>query len=205
MLSFTWENISQLPQLPLKYKNFLPEEAGLYFVTMNDGAEPRIIYIGRAIDLKVRWQRHHRQLEMDFLASMGYLINIRWLALTTTPEMFAQAERSAIRALNPVLNDRKALTKVIDQLDALSSDSRSSPQVYFTYPEAHYAPKPILKAQPSQTNLLERAERALEVKEAMESGKSSTWIIENILKMKGRKFAEGKLNLQNLLNQFKGE
>jgi len=44
-----------------------------------------------------------------------------------------------------------------------------------------------------------------EVKEAMESGKSSTWIIENILKMKGRKFAEGKLNLQNLLNQFEGE
>ena len=44
-----------------------------------------------------------------------------------------------------------------------------------------------------------------EVKEAMESGKSSTWIIENILKMKGRKFAEGKLNLQNLLSQFEGE
>lgn len=158
MLSFTWENISQLPQLPLKYKNFLPTDAGLYFVTMNDEVEPRIIYIGRAINLNVRWQRHHRQLEMDFLASMGYLINIRWLALTTTPEMFAQAERSAIRALKPVLNDRKALTKVIDQLEALSSDSHSQPQVHFTYPEAHYAPKPILNVKN------DKAERVLELK-----------------------------------------
>jgi hypothetical protein len=44
-----------------------------------------------------------------------------------------------------------------------------------------------------------------EVKEAREAGKANTWIIENILKMKGRKFAEGKLRLQDLLNQFEGE
>jgi hypothetical protein len=44
-----------------------------------------------------------------------------------------------------------------------------------------------------------------EVKEAKEVGKSPTWIIENILKMKGRKFAEGKIKLQELLNQFEGE
>ncbi|MEG4519232.1 MULTISPECIES: hypothetical protein [unclassified Microcoleus] len=43
-----------------------------------------------------------------------------------------------------------------------------------------------------------------EVKEAKEVGKSPTWIIENILKMKGRKFAEGKAKLQDLLNQFEG-
>ncbi|MEG4842847.1 hypothetical protein, partial [Microcoleus sp. B9-D4] len=42
----------------------------------------------------------------------------------------------------------------------------------------------------------------VEVKEAMEGGKAKTWIIENILKMKGRKFAEGKIKLQNLINQF---
>ncbi len=41
-----------------------------------------------------------------------------------------------------------------------------------------------------------------EIKEAREAGKTNTWIIENILKMKGRKFAEGKVTLQNLLNQF---
>ncbi|MEG4397213.1 hypothetical protein [Microcoleus sp. BROC3] len=41
-----------------------------------------------------------------------------------------------------------------------------------------------------------------EVKEARGAGKANTWIIENILKMKGRKFAEGKAKLQSLLNQF---
>jgi len=44
-----------------------------------------------------------------------------------------------------------------------------------------------------------------EVKEAREVGKTNTWIIENILKMKGRKFAEGKLKLQSLLSRFEGE
>ena len=41
-----------------------------------------------------------------------------------------------------------------------------------------------------------------EVCKSREAGKSPTWIIENILKMKGRKFAEGKVKLQSLLSQF---
>lgn len=44
-----------------------------------------------------------------------------------------------------------------------------------------------------------------EIKEAQEAGKTKTWIVENILKMKGRKFAEGKAKLQALLDQFGGE
>ena len=44
-----------------------------------------------------------------------------------------------------------------------------------------------------------------EVKEAREAGKTNTWIIENIFKMKGRKFAEGKVKLQNLLDQFESK
>ncbi|MEG4395841.1 hypothetical protein [Microcoleus sp. BROC3] len=44
-----------------------------------------------------------------------------------------------------------------------------------------------------------------EIKEAREAGKTNTWIIENVLKMKGRKFAEGKVKLQDLINQFEGE
>lgn len=45
----------------------------------------------------------------------------------------------------------------------------------------------------------------LEVQKAQEAGKTNTWIIENILKMKGRKFTEGKTKLQSLLSQFEGE
>ncbi|MEG4330914.1 MULTISPECIES: hypothetical protein [unclassified Microcoleus] len=45
----------------------------------------------------------------------------------------------------------------------------------------------------------------LEVCKSREAGKSVTWIVENVLKMGGRKFSEGKVKLQNLLNQFEGE
>ncbi|MEG5016006.1 MULTISPECIES: hypothetical protein [unclassified Microcoleus] len=45
----------------------------------------------------------------------------------------------------------------------------------------------------------------LEVCKSMEAGKSVTWIVENVLKIGGRKFSEGKVKLQNLLNQFEGE
>ena len=42
----------------------------------------------------------------------------------------------------------------------------------------------------------------VEICKSREAGKTNTWIIENILKMKGRKFAEGKAKLQTLLSQF---
>jgi hypothetical protein len=44
-----------------------------------------------------------------------------------------------------------------------------------------------------------------EICKSREAGKSQTWIIENILRMKGRKFVEGKLKFQSLLSQFEGE
>jgi hypothetical protein len=45
----------------------------------------------------------------------------------------------------------------------------------------------------------------LSVCKSREAGKSTTWIVENILKMGGRKFSEGKVKLQTLLNQFEEE
>jgi hypothetical protein len=41
-----------------------------------------------------------------------------------------------------------------------------------------------------------------EICKSREAGKSQTWIIENVLKMKGRKFAEGKAKFQSLLSLF---
>lgn len=179
MLNFTWENISQLPQLPLKYKNFLPEDSGLYFVTMNDDTEPKIIYIGRAVNLNVRWRTHHRQVEMDFLASMGYEVSIRWLVLAATFSFLAQAETSAIRAFQPLLNNRKALRKVVEQLD-LSPSGSAQPQSHFTYPEAFYTPSPPPKVK----------EPITEIKE------SSAEIKERILQLQAKGYGKGKIILE---------
>jgi hypothetical protein len=45
----------------------------------------------------------------------------------------------------------------------------------------------------------------LEICKSREAGKSTTWIVENVLKMGGRKFSDGKVKLQSLLNDFEGE
>jgi hypothetical protein len=45
----------------------------------------------------------------------------------------------------------------------------------------------------------------LKVCKSREAEKSTTWIVDNILKMGGRKFSEGKVKLQTLLNQFEEE
>jgi hypothetical protein len=45
----------------------------------------------------------------------------------------------------------------------------------------------------------------LEVCKSREAGKSTTCIVENILKRGGLKFSEGKVKLQTLLNQFEEE
>jgi len=45
----------------------------------------------------------------------------------------------------------------------------------------------------------------LEICKSREAGKSITWIVENVLKMGGRKFSDGKVKLQTLLNKFEEE
>lgn len=45
----------------------------------------------------------------------------------------------------------------------------------------------------------------LEVCKSMSAGKSVTWIVENVLKMGGRKFTEGKVKLESILKQFEGK
>jgi hypothetical protein len=41
-----------------------------------------------------------------------------------------------------------------------------------------------------------------EICKSLKAGKSQTWIIENVLNMKGRKFAQGKAKFQSLLSLF---
>jgi len=45
----------------------------------------------------------------------------------------------------------------------------------------------------------------LEICKSREAGKSTTWIVENVLKMGGRKFSDSKVKLQTLLNKFEEE
>ena len=57
-----------------------------------------------------------------------------------------------------------------------------------------------LQEAPSQKVELSESDKSLylEVQKAKGEGKSQTWIVENVLKMGGRKFSEGKVKLQQL-------
>jgi hypothetical protein len=60
-----------------------------------------------------------------------------------------------------------------------------------------------LEGTTSQTQSLDKSLYE-EICKSREAGKSQTWIIENVLKMKGRKFGEGKAKFQSLLSLFEG-
>ena len=64
-----------------------------------------------------------------------------------------------------------------------------------------FCPEPELICSDAERTALDQMLYA-EICKSREVGKSATWIVENILKMKGRKFAEGKAKLQQLLEQF---
>jgi hypothetical protein len=97
-----------------------------------------------------------------------------------------QQEAEAILA-NPASDVEEAR----QTLEAIYSAESNEPEVALT----------TTTASPSE---LDKSLYA-EICKSREAGKTNTWIIENILKMKGRKFAEGKVRLQNLLCQFEDE
>jgi hypothetical protein len=97
-----------------------------------------------------------------------------------------QQEAEAVLA-SPLSNVEEAR----QALEAIYSAESNEPEVALTTPTAS----------PSELDKLLYAE----ICKSREAGKTNTWIIENILKMKGRKFTEGKAKLQSLLSQFEGE
>lgn len=58
-----------LPSLSINDLAQLPDKAGIYYVT----AGWRIFYVGRAQNLRQRWQRHHRYPQFRLLSPFGRL------------------------------------------------------------------------------------------------------------------------------------
>lgn len=79
-----------------------------------------------------------------------------------------------------------------------ASDVEEARQALEAIYSADLQDAPSLKAELSESD----KSLYLEVRKAQEANKSTTWIVENILKMGGRKFSEGKVKLQALLSQF---
>ena len=98
MSAFTLESfdLSSLPCLPLSDKNKLPSCAAIYFALSTQG---RALYIGRSINIRERFRRHHR---LSLLEALGG-VRIAWLEESNSLAL-QRIETALIKCFNPPLN-----------------------------------------------------------------------------------------------------
>jgi len=88
-------NPSTLPSLPLTERSTLPTCPAVYFVM----AENQILYIGRAINLRQRWNAHHRYIQLKPKTN----VRIAWLECSE-PILLPKIESALIEQFRPLLN-----------------------------------------------------------------------------------------------------
>ena len=165
-----------------------------------------------ALDKQIGW--HKSMQGLSLCGAIACAIGGGNIARKLADE--AEIEALKLRAVKADVEDEIATevyvsrTQRQQEAEAILASPREDMEEVRERLEALYKPESGEKAEVALTTVsdtsLELARKSYaEIKEAKDAGKANTWIIENILKMKGRKFAEGKVKLQDLLNQFEGE
>lgn len=91
-------NPSLLPSVPLEGLGNLPVTSGIYFAILPTG---EILYIGKAVCIKRRWDAHHKFEEIKPYKGA----RIAWFTYSAqTDEDLAEVERACISHFKPVLN-----------------------------------------------------------------------------------------------------
>ena len=91
-----------IKSLDLLYHN-LPNIRAVYGVQLKD----KIIYIGKADQLKNRWKSHHRFYDFNLLLDLGLDLNFSYIeSIDFDPLSTKEFEWSLIQSLKPVLNYR---------------------------------------------------------------------------------------------------
>lgn len=101
--------LDKLPYVDFLNKDHLPETAGIYFIVDKDY---KILYVGKAQNLKNRWIGHHRY---DQLKTINKKINIKilWYSCKNEENALTQLENYFIATYYPVLNQTKVEAKKI--------------------------------------------------------------------------------------------
>ncbi len=109
-------NPSLLPSVPLEGRNYLPDISGIYFAILQTG---EILYIGKTICLKRRWEGHHKFEELKLYRNA----RIAWFIYPAqSDEDLAELEKACISHFMPVLNHRGERSQRIRQTVYLESD-----------------------------------------------------------------------------------
>ncbi|MDJ0716911.1 MAG: GIY-YIG nuclease family protein [Prochloraceae cyanobacterium] len=96
-------NLTTLPTLHLRDKEKLPEKSGIYFALDSLGI---VQYIGKANNLKNRWNNHHRENQLKGLND----IKIAYLEVSD-PSLLTEIEKSLINRFKPGLNGTIVVNK----------------------------------------------------------------------------------------------
>ncbi len=123
-------------QIALSNSHLLPDEnkKAIYFVTVMEGETKKIIFVGFTENLRRNFENHKRQIEFEFLARMGYQINISWIVLPegTSHEEGHAAQMCYIRVFESKLNENQN-TFVSLQAEQAKKQSKNSEQRQYGY------------------------------------------------------------------------
>ena len=164
-----------------------------------------------ALDKKIGWHKSAQGLSLA--AAVACAISAGNIAKRLAKEN--EIEEIKTRAITADVVDEIATSAYISQAQRQQEAEQILASPVEDVEEARQALEAIYNANSEDVEVLLTATTAspseldkslyAEVCKSREAGKSQTWIIENILKMKGRKFGEGKAKLQSLLSQFEEE
>jgi len=157
-----------------------------------------------ALDKRIGWHKAIQGLSLG--AAIACAVSAGNIARKLADEN--EIEEIKTRAITADVVDEIATSAYVSQ-----SQRQQEAEIILASPMEIEAKREALEAlcsenfQPETTaNTSDKDARDLElwwkVEAAQIEGKTQTWIIENIFKMKGRKFAEGKAQLAELLRRF---
>jgi excinuclease UvrABC nuclease subunit len=89
-------NPRRLPSVPMSDRRLLPEDPGIYFAIDSLGV---IQYIGKSVNLRRRWEGHHRLKQLKNVGD----IKIAWLTVSDA-HLLPAIEEALIDRFNPRLN-----------------------------------------------------------------------------------------------------
>lgn len=87
-----------LPSLPLEKHKQLPKKPCCYFVL----SASKVLYIGKAVNLALRWVKHHRYTEFESMAN----VRIAWFEVKDS-SLLQSLESSLIAHFHPPINNSR--------------------------------------------------------------------------------------------------
>lgn len=144
----TGEALAQLPHLPLPQRDCLPDCPAVYFAV---DADDHVLYVGKASNLRTRWQGHHR-LDQLTRIHKKQPVRISWLDCSDRPQQLDDLEAEYIDLYTPLLNQTKvpakkiipaevSLQRLLEKLTRytlvfgiIPGDGKESPKVVLKYP-----------------------------------------------------------------------